>query len=85
MTRPGSQGFDDPPRENWHFDLITEHLKAFTLGQIKRLLINMPQNRRIDTARRLVQPRLRHVSFWAIERAVANSNAYIAPTVIRCP
>src|SRR5882762_2171853 len=28
--------------ENWHIDLIAEHLEAVTLGQIKRLLINMP-------------------------------------------
>jgi hypothetical protein len=26
---------------NWHIDLIAEHLEAVTLGQIKRLLINM--------------------------------------------
>src|SRR6202040_1920730 len=28
--------------ENWHIDLIAEYLHAVTLGQIKRLLINMP-------------------------------------------
>jgi len=28
--------------ENWHIDLIAEHLEAVTAGQIKRLLINMP-------------------------------------------
>src|ERR1700733_9511222 len=28
--------------ENWHIDLIAEHLEAVTFGQIKRLLINMP-------------------------------------------
>ena len=28
--------------ENWHTDLIAEHLEAVTAGQIKRLLINMP-------------------------------------------
>src|ERR1700731_3657172 len=28
--------------ENWHMDLIAEHLEAVTAGQIKRLLINMP-------------------------------------------
>jgi hypothetical protein len=31
--------------ENWHIDLIAEHLEAVTAGQIKRLLIDMPQNR----------------------------------------
>src|ERR1700722_2647027 len=28
--------------ENWHIDLIAEHLEGVTLGQIKRLLINLP-------------------------------------------
>jgi len=28
--------------ENWHIDLIAEHLEAVTAAQIKRLLINMP-------------------------------------------
>src|ERR1700679_4176578 len=28
--------------ENWHIDLIAEHLEAVTDGEIKRLLINMP-------------------------------------------
>src|ERR1700737_1781937 len=28
--------------DNWHIDLIAEHLEAVTAGQIKRLLINMP-------------------------------------------
>jgi predicted phage terminase large subunit-like protein len=28
--------------ENWHIDLIAEHLEAVTAGEIKRLLINMP-------------------------------------------
>src|SRR6202011_2195966 len=28
--------------ENWHIDLIAEHLEAVTAGQIKRLLINLP-------------------------------------------
>src|ERR1700722_13585408 len=28
--------------ENWHIDLIAEYLEAVTLGQIKRLLINLP-------------------------------------------
>jgi hypothetical protein len=28
--------------ENWHIDLIAEHLEAVTAGQIKRLLIHMP-------------------------------------------
>jgi hypothetical protein len=32
--------------ENWHIDLIAEHLEAVTTGLIKRFLINMPQNRR---------------------------------------
>ena len=27
---------------NWHIDLIAEHLEAVRLGQIKRLIINMP-------------------------------------------
>jgi hypothetical protein len=31
--------------QNWHIDLIAEYLEAVTFGQIKRLLINMPQNR----------------------------------------
>jgi hypothetical protein len=31
--------------ENWHIDLIAEYLEAVTAGQIKRLLIDMPQNR----------------------------------------
>jgi hypothetical protein len=34
-----------PYLENWHIDLIAEHLEAVTAGQIKRLLIDMPQNR----------------------------------------
>lgn len=29
-------------KHNWHIDAISEHLEAVTLGQIKRLLINMP-------------------------------------------
>jgi hypothetical protein len=67
MTRPGSHAFWGLiARRYWHIDLITEHLKAVTLGQIKWLLINMPQNR--HPYRRLVQPRPRHVSFSAIER-----------------
>jgi hypothetical protein len=28
--------------ENWHIDLIAEHLEGVTGGQIKRLLINLP-------------------------------------------
>jgi hypothetical protein len=28
--------------ENWHIDLIADYLQAVTLGQIKRLLINLP-------------------------------------------
>jgi hypothetical protein len=34
--------------ENWHIDLIAEHLEAVTAGQIKRLLFSMLQNRRIS-------------------------------------
>jgi len=29
-------------RENWHIDLICEHLQAVTYGEVSRLLINMP-------------------------------------------
>jgi predicted phage terminase large subunit-like protein len=31
-----------PFLENWHIDLIVEHLEAITAGQITRLLINVP-------------------------------------------
>src|ERR1017187_3579305 len=37
--------------ENWHIDLIAEHLEAVTAGQIKRLLINMQQNRPTSRSR----------------------------------
>ena len=32
--------------ENWHIDLIAEHLEAVTAGQIKRLLLNIAVYRR---------------------------------------
>ena len=28
--------------ENWHIDLIAEHLEGVTFGHIRRLLINLP-------------------------------------------
>src|SRR6516165_657264 len=31
-----------PFRSNWHIDLVCEYLQAVSLGQINRLVINMP-------------------------------------------
>ena len=42
--------------ENWHIDLIAEHLEAVTLGQIKRLLINMPPRQSKSTCVSIMWP-----------------------------
>jgi hypothetical protein len=57
--------------------------EAVTLGQIKRLLINIPQNRRIDTAADLSDPACGTSRSRRSSVPSANSNAYIAPTVIQ--
>src|ERR1700688_3318633 len=42
--------------ENWHIDLIAEYLEAVTLGQIKRLLINMPPRQSKSTCVSIMWP-----------------------------
>jgi hypothetical protein len=42
--------------ENWHIDLIAEHLEAVTAGQIKRLLINMPPRQAKSTSVLIMWP-----------------------------
>jgi hypothetical protein len=44
--------------ENWHIDLIAEHLEAVTAGQIKRLLINMPPRQSKSTCVSIMWPTL---------------------------
>src|ERR1700719_4674303 len=42
--------------ENWHIDLIAEHLEAVTAGEIKRLLINMPPRQSKSTCVSIMWP-----------------------------
>jgi len=42
--------------DNWHIDLIAEHLEAVTAGQIKRLLINMPPREGKSTSVSIMWP-----------------------------
>jgi hypothetical protein len=42
--------------DNWHIDLIAEHLEAVTFGQIKRLLINMPPRQGKSTSVSIMWP-----------------------------
>src|SRR4051812_24648366 len=37
ITEPGTEYLD-----NWHLEVIDEHLQAVTRGKIKRLIINIP-------------------------------------------
>jgi len=66
MTRPGSLGFDDLPRELAlrpdHGTPGGGHLRPDQAATHQHAAKSAHRYRR-----RLVQPRLRHVSFWAIE------------------
>ena len=52
---------------NWHIDLIAEHLEAVTLGQIKRLLINMHLRLYIREAWHVVEPSTIYLENWHID------------------
>lgn len=58
--------------ENWHIDLIAEHLEAVTAGEIKRLLINMPPRYAKSTCVSIMWP----TWVWARERATAFKAKY---------